>query len=156
MTPKISFDAFQEKRKRPREICFDCGKYKEIYTHAAEDSNKPLCSGCNMKRRRNSSGAMQVRLLKLCAATLGTVESMLGLPVEEHKDTLESVQDDLKTMMRALLDDRRAGVEEDDATETEQSADLPDPPSETQRAAVSEENDAFFEPRKAENATTPD
>jgi hypothetical protein len=55
MTTKISFEEFK-KRRRPEEICINCGKHKEIYTHLNGEEDKPLCNACNMKLRRNSPG----------------------------------------------------------------------------------------------------
>ena len=63
-----------------------------------------------MKLRRNSPGAIQVKLLKLCATTIGSVEAMLGLPVEEkQKKTLQDMQDELKLMVRVWLGDHASG-----------------------------------------------
>src|SRR5271157_6636533 len=66
MTTKISFEEFvREKRRRPVQVCFKCGKQKEIYTHYNGEEDKPLCNACNMKLRRESPSAAQVKLLKL-------------------------------------------------------------------------------------------
>ncbi len=94
------------------EVCSKCGKHKEIYTHLNGEEDKPLCNACNMQLRRNSPGAIQVKLLKLCATTIGSVEAMLGLPVEEkQKKTLQDMQDELKLMIRVWLGDTQADEE---------------------------------------------
>jgi hypothetical protein len=158
MTTKISFEEFK-KRKRPEEICFKCGKHKEIYTHLNGEQDKPLCNTCNMQLRRNSPGAIQVKLLKLCATTIGSVEAMLGLPVEEkQKKTLQDMQDELKLMIRVWLGDTQADEEADAASATAQAAEPPSAPvgdefSEARKAAVSEENDRLFEAPKNAPAT---
>jgi hypothetical protein len=148
----MSFEEFvSKKRKRPEEVCFKCGKLKEIYTHLNGDEDKPLCNTCNMQERRNSPGAIQVKLLKLCATTIGSVEAMLGLPVEEkQKKTLQDMQDELKLMVRSWLGDPQADEEADDAPANAQTTELPtdsvsDEFAETCKAAVSEENDKLFE-----------
>ena len=65
MTKPTSFEEFvSNKRKRPVEVCFKCGKHKEIYTHLNGEEDKPLCNTCNMQLRRNSPRAIQVKLLK--------------------------------------------------------------------------------------------
>ena len=118
MTKPISFEEFvAKKRQRPVQVCFKCGKHKEIYTHLNSEADKPLCNTCNMQERRNSPGAIQVKLLKLCATTIGSVEAMLGLPVEEkQKKTLQDMQDELKLMVRSWLGDPQAYEEADYAT----------------------------------------
>jgi hypothetical protein len=152
MTKPMSFDDFvSKKRKRPEEICFKCGKHKEIYTHLNGEEDKPLCNTCNMQLRRNSPGAIQVKLLKLCATTIGSVEAMLGLPVEEkQKKALQDMQDELKLMVRSWLGDPQASEEADAATAAEQAAEIPADPmtdefAEERKAAVSEESDKLFE-----------
>src|SRR5579863_7947938 len=124
MTTKISFEEFK-KRKRPEQVCIKCGKQKEIFTHYNGEDDKPLCNACNMQLRRNSPGAIQVKLLKLCATTIGSVEAMLGLPIEEkQKKSLQEMQDELKLMVRDWLGDPQADEEADTATATEQAAEL--------------------------------
>jgi hypothetical protein len=143
MTKPISFEEFvSNKRKRPVEICFKCGKEKEIYTHLNGEEDKPLCNACNMKLRRESPGAVQVKLLKLCATAIGSVEAMLGLPVEEkQKRALQDMQDELKLMVRSWLGDPQADEEADDAPATEQATEVPTGP-------MSEESDKLFEAPK--------
>lgn len=155
MTKPISFEEFVgNKRKRPEEICFKCRKEKEIYTHLNGEEDKPLCNTCNMKLRRESPGAIQVKLFKLCATAIGTVETMLGLPVEENqKKNLQDMQDVLKLMARAWLGDTQADEEADAATATEQAAELStdsvsDEFAEARKAAVSKESDKLFEAPK--------
>lgn len=140
MTKRVSFDEFVNgKPKRPVEVCFKCGKHKEIYTHLNGEEDKPLCNACNMKLRRDSPGAIQVKLLKLCATTIGSVEAMLGLPVEEQqKRTLLDMQDTLKPMVRVWLGDTQADEEADDATSTQEATDAPADPA----------SDEFAEERK--------
>ena len=158
MTAKISFEEFT-KRKRPEEICFKCGKRKEIYTHLNGEEDKPLCNACNMQMRRNSAGAIQVKLLKLCATAIGSVEAMLGLPVEEkQKKTLLDMQDELKLMVRVWLGDTQADEEADDTTPTEEATDVPtssasDEFAEERKAAVSETADKLFEAPKSAPAS---
>ena len=158
MTAKISFEEFT-KRKRPEQICFNCGKHKEIYTHLNGEEDKPLCNACNMKMRRNSPGAIQVKLLKLCATAIGSVEAMLGLPVEEkQKKTLQDMQDELKVMVRVWLGDTQADEEADDTTPTEEATDAPtdhanDEFAEARKAAVSETADNLFEAPKSAPAS---
>lgn len=153
MTTKISFEDFK-KRKRPEEICIKCGKQKEIYTHLNGEQDKPLCNACNMQLRRNSPGAIQVKLLKLCATTIGSVEAMLGLPIEEkQKKTLQDMQDELKLMVLVWLGGSQADEGADAASATAQAAKHPSAPvgdefSEARKAAVSEENDNLFEAPK--------
>jgi hypothetical protein len=156
MTTKISFEEFvREKRRRPVEVCFKCGKHKEIYTHLNGEEDKPLCNTCNMQLRRNSPGAIQVKLLKLCATTIGSVEAMLGLPVEEkQKKTLQDMQDELKLMVRVWLGDTQADEEADAAPSTAQAVELPSAPvgdqfAEARNAAVSETADNLFEAPKS-------
>ena len=150
MTAKLSFEEFK-KRKRPEEICIKCGKHKEIYTHLNGEEDKPLCNTCNMKLRRNSPGAVQVKLLKLSATAIGSVEAMLGMPVEEkQKKTLQDMEDKLKLMVRSWLGDPQADEEADDTTPTEEATDAPtdhanDEFAEARKAAVSEESDKLFE-----------
>ena len=107
MAKPMSFEEFvSNKRKRPIEVCFRCGKQKEIHTHLDGEEDKPLCNACNMRLRRESPGAVQVKLLKLCATAIGSVEAMLALPVEEQQKTsLQDMQDDLKLMVRVWLPD---------------------------------------------------
>jgi hypothetical protein len=152
MTKPMSFEEFvSKKRKRPVEVCFKCGKQKEIYTHLNGEEDKPLCNTCNMQERRNSPGAIQVKLLKLCATTIGSVEAMLSLPVEEkQKKTLQDMQDELKLIIRSWLGDPQADEESDGAPANAQATDLhtdslSDEFAETRKAAVSEENDKLFE-----------
>jgi len=123
----ISFEEFiRGKRNRPVQVCFKCGKQKEIYSHLNGEEDKPLCNACNMQLRRNSPGAIQVKLLKLCATAIGSVEAMLGLPVEEkQKKTLQDMQDELKLMVRVWLGDTQADEESNATTATEQIAELP-------------------------------
>lgn len=153
MTTKISFEEFK-KRKRPEEICIECGKQKEIYTHLNGEEDKPLCNACNMQLRRNSPGATQVKLLKLCATAIGSVEAMLGLPVEEkQKKSLQEMQDKLKLMVRNWLGDPQADAEADDAPATAQVTELPtdsmsDEFAEARNAAVSKESDKLFKAPK--------
>jgi hypothetical protein len=151
MTKAISFDEFVgKKRKRPEQICFKCGKVKEIYTHADGDEDKPLCNACNMKLRRESPGAIQIKLLKLCATAIGSVEAMLGLPIEEkQKKTLQRMQDDLKLMVRAWLGDPQADEEAtSDAAMMDASALVAAPTCdefvEARTQAVSKESDPVF------------
>jgi len=157
MTAKISFEEFT-KRKRPEEICIKCGKHKEIYTHLNGEEDKPLCNACNMQMRRNSPGAIQVKLLKLCATAIGSVEAMLGLPVEEkQKKTLQDMQDELKVMIRVWLGDTQAD-EEADTTPTEEVTDAPTGPAsyefaEARKAAVSETADNLFEVPQSASAS---
>jgi len=155
MTKPISFEEFvRNKRKRPVEVCFKCGEQKEIYTHLDSEEDKPLCNACNMKLRRESPGAIQVKLLKLCATAIGSVEAMLALPVEEkQKRSLQDMQDELKLMVRVWLGDSHADEEADatanTATNTTQTADpVGDEFSEARKAAVSEQNDKLFEAPK--------
>ncbi len=155
MTKPISFEEFvSNKRKRPVEICFKCGKEKEIYTHLNGEEDKPLCNACNMKLRRESPGAVQVKLLKLCATAIGSVEAMLGLPVEEkQKRALQDMQDELKLMVRSWLGDPQADEEADDAPATEQATEVPTGPMSDEfagarKAAVSKESDKLFEAPK--------
>lgn len=152
MTKPMSFEEFvSKKRKRPEEVCFKCGKLKEIYTHLNGEEDKPLCNTCNMQERRNSPGAIQVKLLKLCATTIGSVEAMLGLPVEEkQKKTLQDMQDELKLMVRSWLGDPQGDEEANDTSATVQVTELPTDSgsnefAETRKAAVSEESDKLFE-----------
>ena len=92
-----------KKRQRPEQICFACGKQKQIYTHLGGEQDKPLCSACNMRLRRDSPGAAQVRLCKLGMAAVGSMETMLALPVEEkQKRSLQDMQDELKLMIREV------------------------------------------------------
>ena len=153
MTKPISFEEFK-KRKRPEQICIKCGKQKEIYTHLNGEQDKPLCNTCNMQLRRNSPGAIQVKLLKLCATAIGAVETMLGLPVEEkQKKNLQDMQDELKLMVQVWLGGPQADEEADAASATAQAAELPTVPvsdefSEARKAAASEENDKLFEAPK--------
>ena len=150
MTTKISFEEFK-KRKRPEQICINCGKHKEIYTHLKGEEDKPLCNTCNMQMRRNSPGAIQVKLLKLCATAIGSVEAMLGLPVEEkQKKSLLDMQEQLKLMVRVWLGDPQADEEADDAPATAQVTDAPtdsvsDEFTEARMTAVSKKNDKLFE-----------
>jgi hypothetical protein len=151
----MSFEEFvSKKRKRPEQVCFKCGKLKEIYTHLNGEEDKPLCNTCNMQERRNSPGAIQVKLLKLCATTIGSVEAMLGLPVEEkQKKTLQDMQDELKLMVRSWLGDPQADEEADDAPANAQAIELPtdsvsDEFTEARKAAVSKESDKLFEAPK--------
>jgi hypothetical protein len=158
MTTKSSFEEFK-KRKRPEEICIKCGKHKEIYTHLNGEEDKPLCNTCNMQMRRNSPGAIQVKLLKLCATAIGSVEAMLGLPVEEkQKKALQDMQDELKLMVRDWLGDPQADEEADDTTPTEEVTDGPtatasDEFTEARKAAVSEQADNSFEASKGAPAS---
>lgn len=158
MTAKISFEEFT-KRKRPEQTCFNCGKHKEIYTHLNGEEDKPLCNTCNMQMRRNSPGAIQVKLLKLCATAIGSVETMLGLPVEEkQKKTLQDMQDNLKLMIRAWLGDTQADEEADDTTPAEEATDTPtdhasDEFADARKAAVSEAADNLFESPKSAPAS---
>lgn len=161
MTKPISFEEFvSNKRKRSVEVCFKCGKQKEIYTHLDGEEDKPLCNACNMQMRRNSPGAIQVKLLKLCATTIGSVEAMLGLPVEEkQKRALQEMQDELKLMVRSWLGDPQADEEADDAPATAQATEVPTGPVsdefvEARKAAVSKESDKLFEvPKKMPSAS---
>jgi len=155
MAKPISFDEFvSNKRKRPLQTCFKCGKQKEIYTHLNGEEGKPLCNGCNMKLRRESPGAVQVKLLKLCATAIGSVEAMLGLPVEEtQKKTLQDMQDELKLMVRAWLGDPRADEERPAATETSDAAAMTtgtasDEFAEARKLAASKASDPVFEAPK--------
>lgn len=155
MSKPISFEEFvAKKRQRPVQVCFKCGKHKEIYTHLNGEEDKPLCNTCNMQERRNSPGAIQVKLLKLCATTIGSVEAMIGLPVEEkQKKTLQDMQDELKLMVRSWLGDPQADEEADatpnTATNTTQTADpAGDEFAEERKAAVSKESDELFEAPK--------
>lgn len=158
MTTKISFEEFK-KRKRPEQVCIKCGKQKEIFTHHNGEDDKPLCNACNMQLRRNSPGAIQVKLLKLCATTIGAVEAMLGLPVEEkQKKTLQDMQDELKLMIRVWLGDTQADDEADatanTATNTTQTADpAADEFDEARTIAVSEASDQSFEASKSAPAS---
>ena len=144
MTKPMSFEEFvSNKRKRPVEVCFKCGKLKEIYTHLNGEEDKPLCNTCNMQERRNSPGAIQVKLLKLCATTIGSVEAMLGLPVEEkQKKTLQDMQDELKLMIRVWLGDEQADEEANATTSTEPTS---EEFAEERKGAVSEPVDDSFE-----------
>ena len=139
MSKPISFEEFvSKKRQRPQENCFKCGKLKDIYTHFSGDKDKPLCNACNMKLRRESPSAAQVKLLKLSGTAIGAMEAMLGLPVEEkQKKTLQDMQDELKLMVRVWLGDTQADEEADDATE------------EAAGAPTSSATDEFTEARKA-------
>jgi hypothetical protein len=142
MTTKISFEEFT-KRKRPEQICFKCGKHKEIFTHLDGEEDKPLCNACNMKLRREAPGAIQVKLLKLCATTIGSVEAMLALPVEEkQKRSLQDMQDELKLMIRVWLGDEQADEEANDTTSIQPAN---DEFAGERKAAVSEQTDNFFE-----------
>lgn len=149
MTTKISFEGFK-KRKRPEQVCIRCGKLKEIYTHLNGEEDKPLCNTCNMQLRRESPGAIQVKLLKLCATTIGSVEAMLGLPVEEkQKKSLQDMQEQLKLMVRSWLGDTQADEEADATTSTQEATQAPTgSASEEQKAAVSEQADSLFEASK--------
>jgi len=153
MTTKISFVEYK-KRKRPEQICINCGKHKEIYTHLNGDEDKPLCNTCNMQMRRNSPGAIQVKLLKLCATAIGAVEAMIGLPVEERqKKSLQEMQDELKLMVRDWLGDPQADEEANAPKPKEQVSGLPTNPltdefSEERKLAVSKESDRSFEASK--------
>jgi hypothetical protein len=156
----VSFEEFvKEKRRRPVQVCFKCGKQKEIYTHYNGEDDKPLCNACNMKLRRESPGAIQVKLLKLCATAIGSVENMLALPVEEkQKKTLQDMQDELKLMIRVWLGDTRADEEAEDTTPTEEATDAPtgsvrDDFAEARKAAVSESADNLFEAPKSAPAS---
>lgn len=148
MARPTSFEDFvAKKRTRPEQICSVCGKRKEIYTHLNGEEDKPLCNACNMKLRRESAGAVQVKLLKLCATAIGSVEAMLGLPVEEkEKKALEDMQDELKSMVCAWLGDPHA---EDNAASPAAVADGvqtgTDQFAEERTHAVSEASDAVFE-----------
>jgi hypothetical protein len=152
VTKRNSFDEFvSNKRKRSEQICFKCGKRKEIYTHVDGQKDKPLCNGCNMKARRESPGAIQVKLLKLCATAIGSVESMLGLPVEENqRQKLQHMQDELKLLVRVWLDAPETDQEAHAATATAQAADLSTGPrrdefSDARKVAVGKESDKLFE-----------
>lgn len=152
MTKPMSFEEFvSKKRKRPVEVCFKCGKQKEIYTHLNGEEDKPLCNTCNMQERRNSPGAIQVKLVKLCATAMGSVEAMLALPIEEgQKKTLQDMQDELKLMIRVWLGDPQADEEADDVPATAQVTEAPtdsvsDEFTEARITAVSKENDKLFE-----------
>ena len=160
MTNRISFEEFvSEKRKRPIHMCFKCGKQKEIYTHLNGEQDKPLCNACNMKLRRESPGAIQVKLLKLCATAIGSVEAMLSLPVEEkQKKSLQDMQDELKLMVRVWLGDPQADDEADAATGKAQTAELAKRPardefSAARETAVSEASDEVFEASKKVSST---
>jgi hypothetical protein len=158
MTTKISFEEFK-KRKRPEQVCIKCGKHKEIYTHLNGEEDKPLCNTCNMQLRRESPGAVQVKLLKLCATAIGSVEAMLALPVEEkQKRSLQDMQDELKLMIRVWLGDPHADEEADatanTATNTTQTADpAGDEFDEARKIAVSEASDESFEAPKSAPAS---
>jgi hypothetical protein len=148
----VSFEEFvREKRRRPEQICFRCGKHKEIYTHYNGEDDKPLCNACNMKLRRESPGAIQVKLLKLCATAIGSVDAMLALPVEEkQKRSLQDMQDELKLMIRVWLGDSQADEEASATTSTQEATDAPtDPTSEVfaeeRKAAVTEPQPHFGE-----------
>lgn len=163
MTTKISFEEFvREKRRRPVEVCFKCGKQKEIYTHYNGEDDKPLCNACNMKLRRESPGAIQVKLLKLCATAIGSVEGMLALPVEEkQKRTLQDMQDELKLMIRVWLGDTQADEEANAATSSREATDASTGPAsdefaEARKAAVSETADNLFEAPKSAPASRKD
>lgn len=156
MTKPISFEQFvSKKRKRPEEICIKCGEHREIYSHLNGEEDKPLCNSCNMKLRRESPGAIQVKLLKLCATTIGSVEAMLGLPVEEkQKKNLQDMQDELKLMVCVWLGDTQADEEADDTTPTDEAAgtsasSASDEFAEKRKAAVSEQADNLFEAPKS-------
>lgn len=160
MTTAMSFDEFvSNKRKRPVQICVKCGKHKEIYTHLDGEKDKPLCNTCNMMLRRESPGAIQVKLLKLCATAIGAVEAMLGLPVEEkQKKSLQDMQDGLKLMVRVWLGDTQAEVEADAATATAHSAEIATDPvsdefSAARKVAVSEKSDKLFDAPKTTPST---
>jgi len=160
VTKPISFEEFvAKKRQRPEQICFTCGKLKEIYTHLNGEEDKPLCNACNMKLRRESPGAIQVKLGKLGMAAIGSVEAMLGLPVEEkQKKTLQDMQDELKVMVRVWLGDPHADEEADatpdTATNTTQTADpAGDEFAEARKIAVSEASDQSFEAPKSAPAS---
>jgi hypothetical protein len=144
MIKPISFEEFvSNKRKRPVEVCFKCGKQKEIYTHLNGKEDKPLCNACNMKLRRESPGPTQVKLVKLCATAMGSVESMLALPVEEkQKKALQNMQEELKLMVRVWLGDEQADEEANDTTSTQPSN---DEFAGERKAAVSEQTDNLFE-----------
>ena len=155
MSKRLSFEEFVgKKRLRPQEICFKCGELKDIYTHFNGDKDKPLCNACNMKLRRESPSAAQVKLLKLSGTAIGAMEAMLGLPVEEkQKKTLEDMQDELKLMVRVWLGDTQADEEAEDTTPTEEATDAPtdhasDGFAEERKAAVSEAADNLFEASK--------
>lgn len=160
MTKPISFEEFVGKRRqRPQQICFKCNKPKEIYTHLNGDKDKPLCNACNMKLRRESPGAIQVKLLKLCATAIGSVEAMLGLPVEDRqKKSLQDMQDQLKLMVRSWLGDPQADGEVDAMTGVEKThealaASASKEFAEARKVAVSEESDSLFEvPKTASTA----
>ena len=152
MAKPISFDEFvSNKRKRPEQICFRCRKQKEIYTHLNGEEDKPLCNACNMKLRRESPGAVQVKLLKLCATAIGSVEAMLGLLVEEkQKNNLQDMQDELKLMVRAWLGDPHADEERPAATQTSDASAVTtgtanDEFAEARKFAVSKASDPVFE-----------
>lgn len=144
MIKPISFEEFvSNKRKRPVEVCFKCGKQKEIYTHLNGEEDKPLCNACNMKVRRESPGAIQVKLVKLCATAMGSVEAMLALPVEEkRKKALQNMQEELKLMVRVWLGDEQADEEANATTSTEPAS---EEFAEARKLAVSEQPDNFFE-----------
>jgi hypothetical protein len=155
VTKPISFEEFvAKKRQRPEQICFACGKQKEIFTHLGGEQDKPLCNACNMKLRRDSPGAAQVKLLKLCATAIGSVEAMLALPVEERqKRSLQDMQDELKLMIRVWLGDTQADKEANATTSTQEATDAPTGPAsdefaEARKAAVSEPADNSFEAPK--------
>lgn len=110
MIKAISFEEFVgKKRQQPEQICFKCGKLKDIYTHFNGEEDKPLCNACNMKLRRESPSVVQIKLVKLAGTAMGLMEAMLGLPVEEkQKKILQDAQDQLKLMVRVWLGDTQA------------------------------------------------
>ena len=147
-----------KKRVRPEGVCTVCAKRKAIYNHLGGDQNKPLCGACSMTLHRQSPGAIQVKLLKLCATAIGAVETMLGMPVEEkQKKSLQNMQDELKLMVRGWLGDPQADEENDTATASAQGA-LPAGPAgdgfgEARKAAASGESDPLFEAAKSTPST---
>jgi len=158
MRTKISFEEFK-KRKRPEQVCIKCGKHKEIYTHLNGEEDKPLCNTCNMQLRRESPGAVQVKLLKLCATAIGSVEAVLALPVEEkQKRSLQDMQDELKLMVRVWLGDTQADDEANATTSTQEATDAPTGPAsdefaEARKIAVSEASDRSFGASKSAPAS---
>jgi hypothetical protein len=160
VTKPISFEEFvAKKRQRPEQICFACGKLKEIYTHLNGEEDKPLCNACNMKLRRDSPGAIQVKLGKLGMAAIGSVEAVLGLPIEEkQKKTLQDMQDELKVMVRVWLGDTQADEEANAAISTQEASEAQtdrasDEFAEARKIAVSEASDQSFEASKSAPAS---
>ncbi len=97
-----AYDSQKQKppQTRPVEVCVGCTKTKPIFTHLRGDPRLPLCNACNMKLRRESPEAQQIKLIKLCGTAMGTVQSILTLPLEGgDQEAIERMRDSLRAML---------------------------------------------------------